>query len=146
MSLFLYFLWPVAVGDTCSSAEEGSKDHHTGCNQHIFLLLFLCLLEVPPLKITELTALSNIASYATATYTSRSLNTACSLNINRSLNIVLPLQFYIIKWVLNDSKSDEAATISSKWYQTDLIITFKCNYSHNYKPELLRVNGSSALI
>ncbi len=60
-------LSPVAVCDTGSDGEQGNEDHHAGRNDYVSPLLFLSLLKLPPLQVTELTALPHVARYTTAT-------------------------------------------------------------------------------
>lgn len=68
----VYFpLSPVAVGDACSDGEQGDEEHHAGRDDHVSPLLLLGLLKLPPLQVTELTALAHVARYTTATGTTK---------------------------------------------------------------------------
>lgn len=56
-----FSLSPVAVGDAGSDGEQGDEDHHAQGDSHVPSLLLFGLLQLPPLQITELTALSHVA-------------------------------------------------------------------------------------
>lgn len=54
-------LLPVAVGNAGSDGEQGHEEHHAGRDDHVPPLLFLSLLKLPPLQVTELTTLPHVA-------------------------------------------------------------------------------------
>lgn len=65
--LHVFFSSPKAVGDAGCDGEQGDDDHHAGRDDHVPPLLLLGLLKLPPLQVTELTALAHVAWYTAAT-------------------------------------------------------------------------------